>query len=86
MKQDIINKTKIHKAMTILDILSTCRETEAVFRKYDKKAGVCLCCEALFDSLEDISTKYGVELNSLIEELERVRERDNPEDRNQKVP
>jgi hypothetical protein len=55
---------------TILDIVSKYRHTEAVFKQYDEKAGVCLCCQALFDSLEDLSEKYGLDFNKLTADLE----------------
>ncbi|MBN2126692.1 MAG: hypothetical protein JW821_20495 [Deltaproteobacteria bacterium] len=56
--------------MTLLDVLSRYRETEAVFRRYDNKAGDCLCCKALFDSLKETARKYGLDLAGLIADLE----------------
>jgi hypothetical protein len=44
--------------MTVLEILCQHRQTEQVFRRYDAAAGVCLCCQALFDSLEELAQKY----------------------------
>ena len=41
----------VSREMTILDILSLYPETETLFREYDEKANVCLCCKALFDFL-----------------------------------
>jgi len=62
----------IHPEMTILDVISRYRQTEPVFRKYDKDAGVCLCCEALFDPLRKIARKYSLNLKKLISDLEDV--------------
>ena len=59
----------IRPDMTLLDILSAHRQTEAVFRRYDEKAGVCLCCEALFDPLRDVARKYGLDLGELLRDL-----------------
>lgn len=56
--------------MTILDIVSRYRQTESVFKAYDEKAGVCLCCEALFDPLMNMATKYGLNLEELLSDLE----------------
>ncbi len=56
--------------MTVLAVIERYRETEAVFRKYDEQAGVCLCCQALFETLKDVSQKYGIDLEKLIAELE----------------
>jgi hypothetical protein len=44
--------------MTVLEVIFRCRQTEQVFRKYDTTAGVCLCCQALFDSLSDVAGKW----------------------------
>ncbi|MBW2096340.1 MAG: hypothetical protein JRI80_15805 [Deltaproteobacteria bacterium] len=55
--------------MTILDIVSKYRHTEAVFKQYDDKAGVCLCCEALFFPLKDVAHRYGLNLSELISDL-----------------
>lgn len=61
---------RIQPDMTVLDVVSRYRQTEAVFRKYDEQAGVCICCEALFESLKTVSEKYGLDLKSLLSELE----------------
>jgi len=63
-------KVFIRPEMTILDVISQYRQTESVFKAYDEKAGVCLCCEALFDSLKDIATKYGLNLEKLLSDLD----------------
>ncbi len=59
----------IDAGMTILDVVSRYRQTEAVFKQYDETAGECLCCRALFDPLNDVADKYGLDLNRLIAEL-----------------
>lgn len=56
--------------MTVLDVVSRYQQTEAVFRQYDEKAGVCLCCHALFDSLQEVADKYGLDLDRLLADLE----------------
>ena len=56
--------------MTILDVVSRYRETEAVFKQYDQKAGACLCCQALFEPLEQVAKRYGLDLNQLVADLE----------------
>ncbi len=55
--------------MTIVDIVSRYRQTEAVFKQYDERAGVCLCCQALFDPLKEVAHKYGLNLAKLISDL-----------------
>jgi hypothetical protein len=63
-------KPTIDPDMTILDVVSRYRQTEAVLKKYDEKAGVCLCCEALFDSIKDVSKRYDLDLGKLLADLE----------------
>ncbi|MBW1787411.1 MAG: hypothetical protein JRK53_12435 [Deltaproteobacteria bacterium] len=61
--------TDIRPNMTVLDVVSRYRRTEAVFRKYDDKAGVCLCCDALFEPLREVADKYGLDLAALMADL-----------------
>jgi hypothetical protein len=59
--------------MTVLDVVSCHRETEAVFRKYDEQAGACICCDALFETMRDVSKRYGLDLEGLLTDLESAR-------------
>lgn len=59
----------IEPAMTVLDIVSRFRHTEPVFKRYDEMAGVCLCCEALFDPLQEVAGKFGLDLTQLLADL-----------------
>ena len=63
-------RRRITPEMTILDVVSGFRQTEQVFRRYDAEAGVCLCCQALFDSLKEAARKYGLDLKRLLADLE----------------
>ncbi len=65
--QDIPNP--ITPDMTVLDIVSRYRETEAVFKNYDTYAGECICCKALFDSLQDVADRYALNLPELLDAL-----------------
>jgi len=60
---------KIDPDMSVLDVLSACRETEDVFREFDEDAGVCLCCDALFESVRDAAAKYRLDLDNLVRRL-----------------
>jgi len=60
----------ISPEMTVLDILNRYRHTEAVFRRYDEKAGECICCNALFEPLKNLPARYDLNLDNLLEELE----------------
>jgi hypothetical protein len=55
--------------MTVLEVLSACRETEAVFRRHGESAGVCVCCNALFETLPDVAHRYGLDLADLMAHL-----------------
>ncbi len=50
--------------MTILDVVSKYRSTETVFKQYDEPAGVCLCCQALFEPLTGVFPEQRFELLS----------------------
>lgn len=61
---------RITPNMTVLDVVHRYPKTEAVFKKFDEQAGVCICCQALFETLKDVSEKYGIDLNQFMTELE----------------
>ena len=63
---------QIRPEMTVLDVISRYGKTETVFKQYDKQAGVCICCQALFDPLSKIAVRYGLNLEKLMEDLEDV--------------
>ncbi len=60
---------KVSPEMTVLDILHRYPETEAVFRRYDERAGVCICCQALFKTLEELAEKYQLNLDQILKDL-----------------
>ena len=51
--------------MTVLNVIDRYRNTEAVFRKYDDQAGVCICCQTLFETIADMAAKYLLNLDQL---------------------
>jgi len=60
---------QIDPRMTVLDVVGKFRRTEAVFKAYDARAGACICCEALFEPIEDMARKYGLDLDELLSDL-----------------
>ena len=62
--------SSIEAKMTVLDIVSQHRATEAVFKRWDKQAGECICCQALFDTLEQVADRYRLDLKTLLAELD----------------
>jgi len=61
---------RITPNMTVLEVVDRYRETEAVFKKYDEQVGVCFCCQALFETLKDVSEKYGLNLEQILSDIE----------------
>lgn len=66
-------KDRLIKAdMTVLDVVNRFHGTEAVFRNYDRQAGFCICCNALFEKLTDLCGRHGIDIDGLLEELEKT--------------
>ena len=63
-------ETLIFPEMTVLDVISKYKKTEAVFKLYDKQACECICCQALFETLQDVAKKYDFSLEKLLSDLE----------------
>ena len=59
----------IEPGMTVLDIVSTYNATQEVFKRWDDRAGECICCNALFESLETVAEKYNLDLSALVQDL-----------------
>ena len=71
MDKTVLEKDhQIHPEMTVLDVVSRYKKTEEVFKQYDKQAGECIRCQALFDSLSKVAVRYGLNLKKLLEDLE----------------
>lgn len=69
---DCNHKMIIDQQKTVLDIISHYRQTEAIFKQYDQEASACICCEALFDSLESLARNYNLNLEQLVDDLNAV--------------
>ena len=65
-------KVNISRDMTVLDIVSSCEDTVDIFKSYDEQAGECICCTSLFETLDKVAEKYGIELNKLLNDLNSV--------------
>ena len=65
-----LTKALLNEHMTVLEIVSRYRETEAVFKTYDATAGECICCHALFERLGDVCAHYNLDLEQLMSDLE----------------
>lgn len=54
---------------TVLELLDLYPETEAVFERYTRRLGICICCEALFCSLSEVAQRYELNLEELMARL-----------------
>lgn len=61
--------TPLSPDMTLLDLLAAHPELEDVIRSFDEKAGTCLCCNALFDPLQEICRTYHLEETAFFSSL-----------------
>ena len=66
------DRARIHPSMTVLDVVSRYRETEQVFKEFDERAGECIGCNALFEPLQIMAKRYGLDLTKLLDDLNRV--------------
>lgn len=56
-----ITATVLTSDMLLLDILSRWPATESVVRRYDEQAGVCLCCTCLFDTVQEVASRFSLD-------------------------
>ncbi|MDY0360888.1 MAG: hypothetical protein RBR08_05515 [Desulforegulaceae bacterium] len=59
------------KNMTLLDIMSKWEKTQKIIKSYDEKAGTCLCCNHLFDTLESVCLRYQIKIDEITEKIKK---------------
>ncbi|MFP4169292.1 MAG: hypothetical protein ACLFSY_10695 [Desulfonatronovibrionaceae bacterium] len=62
----------IHPEMTVLEVISSYRETEPVLKAYDGQAGECICCSSLFDTLAEVIRKYGLDREEFMRRIKKA--------------
>lgn len=62
----------IEPGMTVLDIVSKYNATQEVFKRWDARAGECICCNALFEPLGTLAEKYNLDLSALVQDLKKA--------------
>ncbi len=62
-------KENISANLTVLDVISVYPETEEVFKSYDARIGECLCCQSLFDTVQQVAEKYSLDLSEILKRL-----------------
>ena len=70
MTRESESEITIASDTVLLDIVSRWPATETVFHRYDEKAGVCLCCACLFDTIEDVAARFSLDLRVLLHDIE----------------
>lgn len=53
----------------ILDIVSDYPQTEEIFNPYDEIVGKCVMCNHLFETVEEFSDMYGLDMEDLLKKL-----------------
>lgn len=64
--------TPITPDQTVLDIVAAYPETEPVFRSLDDRAGECVLCNALFETIADLCSKYNINQAELLFDLNKA--------------
>ena len=59
----------ISAGMTVLEIVTDHPETEVVFKSYDERVGECICCQRLFETVQQVAEKYKLDLAEFLAEL-----------------
>ncbi|KUG24379.1 hypothetical protein ASZ90_005844 [hydrocarbon metagenome] len=65
-------KKEISADTILLDVVSHWPATEAVIKKYDEKAGVCLCCSCLFDTVGDVAARFALDGDMFLSDLKKA--------------
>ncbi len=63
---------RIGPTMTVLEIVHRHPDTQAVFHSWDEKAKECIMCKALFETVEGVCTRYGLDLDEMLADLEQA--------------
>ena len=56
----------------VLDVVAAWPQTEAVFRSWDERAGACILCKALFETVQGAAERFGLDLDALLQELQKA--------------
>jgi hypothetical protein len=48
----------ITKDQAVLGVVEKYPATQVVFEQYDEQVGECICCNALFQTIEEVAAKY----------------------------
>lgn len=65
-----MTEPRIRPDMTLLDVVARYEAAVPVFQARDEQAGECLLCSALFETVEAVAERYGLDLDGLLADLE----------------
>ena len=68
-KPDHTAQGPVTPQLTLVEVMTQWRSSEAIFQAYEPQAGTCLRCHALFDTLEEAAQKYHLNLEQLLADL-----------------
>lgn len=57
--------------VTVLDLVAAHPATQEVFRRYDAAAGCCLLCQGLFETVDGLAVRFGLDREALVHDLRR---------------
>jgi hypothetical protein len=56
----------------VLNVVETYPATQVVFEAYEAQAGECICCNALFQTIEEVAAKYSLDLETFLRDINRA--------------
>jgi hypothetical protein len=62
----------IGKDEEVLDVVEKFPATQVVFEAYETQAGECICCNALFQTIEEVAAKYSLDLEMFLADINRA--------------
>jgi hypothetical protein len=62
----------VSKDDEVLSVVEKYPQTQAVFEAYEAQAGECICCNALFQTIEEVAARYSLDLCTFLEDIDRA--------------
>jgi hypothetical protein len=62
----------VDRSDELLSVVEKYPATQAVFEAYEPQAGECVCCNALFETIEEVAAKYSLSLETFLEDINRA--------------
>ena len=66
------------EVVTVLDLVAAHPATQDVFRGYDAAAGCCLLCQGLFETINGLAARFGLDRDALVHDLTMAINKENP--------